>query len=219
MKNNYTYKLDKPKKVGSDGIFKVGDNAGYGNYGNFQRCEIISINRVQNRYEYEIMIHGREWEYIWASKDQLKKMSKNDWLKKSKYQIGQKVYSTNWNNITNESTIVGVIITKWGDVEYTLSNITGITTSSECDIRINKEDIDKGNKFSIGDLVTYNSFRKDRNIIIGFFKFEEYNTIYSRTTGDWGNQICDEKYLIEYKPVLIIHSEEDPYGEEDWNEN
>jgi hypothetical protein len=246
MKNQYyTWRKNKPNYVKSDGKHKVGDVIGYSPVGfsfhydtffvdnKIFKATIVDIQLLQdNTHEYKIRLNisGQDGQSFWVKKNNIKKIKKDDWLKleNPKFKVGQIVYILNWRMMHEQAMIMGASLSLYDTIEYHVYNkdkeLDEKIIIRERELRGSKNNIEESSKFKIGDNVSVRNYWLEPHVkserygeIVEMFTYDDDPAIFCRLKGYY-DMIIDEFDLVKFRHPVVIFSDMDPYGEEDWGE-
>lgn len=232
--NSKKWERQAPKRINSDGYFKVGEEVLFNATDSFYNgplkylhCQIEEIKVDHNKKnEYRISVYlPNNIEVFWASKSKLKKRVNNTIDKdKLKFKIGQKVFICSGNHY--EATITSIEDSMNNDVLYVLQDLNkrGICKLNDRYIKSKINEVDNG-KFKVGDTVAinyghsyYQIKHNQKSLVKRVFSYDDEEEIYCDLIGHYNTTMSD-RWLVKSREPIIIFSEEDPYGEEDWGED
>jgi len=223
-----------PKNIISDGYFKIGDDVYFDSQNSFYdgdlkylKCQIVAIRIDHNKvYEYRIVVYlpNNRVESFWTSKNKIRKENPNNIIdeNKLKFKPGQKVFVSYDRHY--ECVIKSAEVGYANDIVYNTICINGNELKiHENYIKQRINDVDNG-KFKVGDFVSlyhgpyYKTRMDQKSEIKRVFTYDDEDIVYYSLVGYY-NLVMDDKYLIKSREPVIIFSDDDPYGEEDWGED
>lgn len=210
-----------PIRIYSDGKFKVGENVKYVECGHYDYRLICIYDAILLEIDpsiyqkYKIKLNDGRVELV--DENSIKRIKPPTEFDNFKYKIGQEIYYQIYASF-QMGVVSNIISFQDGSIYYEfICNSNGNTiTLHEIDIRV-KTILKRGLKFNVGDIVCERNIMKEC-VIKEFFSFTypyEYNTMCEIETNGQMKIVYEENLR---KMPLIVVSEMDPYGEEDWSD-
>jgi hypothetical protein len=224
--------------VKSHGFLKIGDVVVYNTKndpiykGDKQHITgvVKAINKLgwasNNAYEYKLNFGDVEY---WVVNTKARKLRKGEDVGEyhyGKFRVGEHVFIVlnQYYSVGHyEADIKSIRIGYDNKLEYVVKSAEGHDYCvNEDTIRRDKIKLTDGNRFKVGDTVLpiYAYNRNYKSIVHEIFKYEDGKLYYSLKGGL--DTIFDEEMADRWKlckPPLIIVSDMDPYGEEDWGDD
>lgn len=228
MKSNFLRQPTKRgKNVSTSGRFSVGDNVGVSTYvfdnditeSEFTPATISSIQRTHHaeKFLYQLFyidVNNKK-SHLWVTESNIKKASECDFRsfsERSKYKIGDVVTVQHWWGECYENEVIEII--KYDRYLKRIYYKNGSHCFTEKDIKENKNHINNLN-IKVGDFVK-GITNNISGIVNEVFTFDKDDTVFLKINGFNGIIYRFVNFNKVKEPVIIV-SDIDPYGEEDWS--